>query len=210
MIVIDNGRALYSSASNGSFISSVSSDYKSYAAVTVDGSNSVYLACWILSYIVRIEVYSNRALVRTVDPTPSLMSTPINLAVDSLAQVYVVCVGGNSVIKYAANGAHLMDFVAVNPSLNAPSGVAVDAAFNVYAADRGNGRIVVFSRDGVQQFVFTSGWHYSLLSGRRRTRPIRSHLCDRHDSTASCSVLFSGRSASDVFLQSTGRLWYTT
>src|SRR5262249_44045264 len=68
------------------------------------------------------------------------LAGPMDVAVDSLGNVYVSDFGNNRVVKLAA-GSSTQTVLSFN-NLNQPRGVAVDNYGNVYVADDQNGRVV--------------------------------------------------------------------
>jgi hypothetical protein len=86
---------------------------------------------------------------------------PKGLAVDSSGNVYIADTGDNRIRKYIAATGEISTIVgtgaaaatgdgasALAAKLNAPEGVAVDTAGNVYIADTGNNKIRVYSPNG--------------------------------------------------------------
>jgi len=97
---------------------------------------------------------------------------PIGVAVDSSGNVYVADSGNNVIRKISSSGvvttlANSGEVFTYNPggsedspvvSFSGPTGVAVDAAGNVYVADRGNALIRLITPAGVVATLVSRGW----------------------------------------------------
>ncbi|MGH9939104.1 MAG: hypothetical protein ACREAM_22925, partial [Blastocatellia bacterium] len=103
-----------------------------------------------------ITTFAGNGLIGVVDSVPateSSLNTPHGVAVDSNGNVYVADTGNNRIRKVARDGVittiagtGIEGFSgdggpAVNANLNAPYGIAVDAAGAVYFSDFGNHRV---------------------------------------------------------------------
>jgi sugar lactone lactonase YvrE len=109
--------------------------------------------------------------------TDALLNAPRGVAVDSAGNVYIADSGNNLVEKVAPDGTFsvvagggatspLSATVATDALLNAPRGVAVDSAGNVYIADSGNNLVEKVAPDGT----------FSVVAGGGATSPLESGL----------------------------------
>jgi len=109
--------------------------------------------------------------------TSAGLNQPGATAVDSLGNVYIADTGNNLIGKVAPDGTFsvvagggvtspLSATVATDALLNAPRGVAVDSAGNVYIADSGNNLIEKVAPDGT----------FSVVAGGGATSPLESGL----------------------------------
>ncbi len=74
--------------------------------------------------------------------------TVIQIAADSVGNVYVPVVPDNEVLEYSPTGTLLHTFTGGAGALNGPTGVAVDSVGDLWVADSGNNRIVELSPSG--------------------------------------------------------------
>jgi serine/threonine protein kinase, bacterial len=104
----------------------------------------------------------------TVSETGAIgkLSSPSGVAVDAAGNVYVADAANNRIQKilpngtisiFAGNGQAGSTDGTVKASFNFPSGVAVDAAGNVYVADKGNHKIRKITPDGLVSTLAGSG-----------------------------------------------------
>jgi len=169
LYIADAGNNCVSEASNGMLapIAHTGLDYPD--AVAVDTAGNLYIADGDNSRIVKV---SNRVVTTVAggdsagfsgDGGPSssaLLSYPEGVAVDSLGNLYIAD-SGNYRIRMVSNG--VMTTIAGNgaccfsgdngPATSASlgyyaSGLAVDASFNVYVNDPGNGRVRILIPSG--------------------------------------------------------------
>ena len=109
--------------------------------------------------------------------TDALLNAPRGVAVDSAGNVYIADTGNNLIEKVAPDGTFSVvagggvtspssATVATDALLNAPRGVAVDSAGNVYIADSGNNLIEKVAPDGT----------FSVVAGGGVTSPLDSGL----------------------------------
>ena len=150
------------SGSGGDAISHSTTDTRmtrtavSPVAVTVDSSGNVYVADYYAHAIRRISsmgvitVLAGGVSPGDIDGTGAAasFSFPAGVAVDTAGNVYVADSGNNQIRKVTPAGvvttlagksaAGSEDGVGANANFNQPSGVAVDAAGNVFVADGQN------------------------------------------------------------------------
>lgn len=82
----------------------------------------------------------------------SQLSGPRQVTTDSLGRIYVVDSGNNRIVEFGAGGTQVFTVLPFT-GLSAPTGVAVDSAFNVYASDLTH--ILKLTPLGVQTTVAT-------------------------------------------------------
>jgi DNA-binding beta-propeller fold protein YncE len=84
-------------------------------------------------------------------------SSPLAVAPDSSANIYVADLGNNRIEKFDSKGAYLLQWGSSGTNFgqfNGPSGLALDSAGNVYVADVNNNRIQKFNSTG----AFITQW----------------------------------------------------
>ncbi|MGA2246022.1 MAG: immunoglobulin domain-containing protein, partial [Verrucomicrobiota bacterium] len=101
--------------------------------------------------------------------TNASLAAPAGVAVDAAGNLFVANISNNRVCEVATNGlittvagdgspgGAIADGIITNASLSYPSGVAVDAAGNLFIADRGNNRIQKMSASGLITTVAGDG-----------------------------------------------------
>jgi hypothetical protein len=108
--------------------------------------------------------------------TNALMNGPAGIAVDGVGNVFVADTGNNVIRKIATNGvvstlaglvgtAGHADGNGTNAQFNGPTGVAVDAAGNVYVADTYNYTIRRVSPDGTVTTIAGASGQYGYRDG---------------------------------------------
>ena len=118
-------------------------------SVAVDSNGVVYIADTGNSQIRRVD---SQGVISTINTGNSLQD-PRGIAVDKAGNLYIADTGNNLVKKLAPDGS-LTTIAgngaccysgdggpALNAQLNAPWGIAVDTAGNIYVADTGNGAV---------------------------------------------------------------------
>jgi sugar lactone lactonase YvrE len=156
-----------------------SATFHALKGATIDLSGSIYVSdgglyacgCCACSYKnYKIRAISSQGIVSTLagtgsdgstDGNPGTFSSPSGVAVDTYGYVYVADSNNNKIRKVSPNGnittfagsatnnSGSMDGTGTTASFNAPRGVAVDTAGNVYVADSGNHRIRKITTDRV-------------------------------------------------------------
>ncbi|MHB0977227.1 MAG: YCF48-related protein [Candidatus Aquicultorales bacterium] len=90
---------------------------------------------------------------------------PLDVAVDSHNNVYVVDQGNSRIQKFDSNGAFVRTWGSVGNAsgqFNGPKSIAIDSADNVYVVESGTFRVQVFDTDG----NFLRKWgHYGVANG---------------------------------------------
>ena len=163
-------------------------------SVAVDAAGNVYIADAGNGVIEKVTpdgdlsvIAGGGATLPSTTPGPATsaaLSFPSGVAVDANGNVYIADAGNNVIEKVTpdgnlsviAGGGALTPSTVAGPAtlvaLNGPSGVAVDAAGNVYIADTGNNFVEVVD--------FVSG-HISLLAGGGGTTPQASQASNDWD-----------------------------
>ncbi len=125
-----------------------------YAAATVNPANG---DLYVLSAFGTLETYNPKTgqLIPpsfTVPPSNNFIAqfTVVQIAADSVGNVYVPVVPENEVLEYSPGGMLLNTFKGSGEgALKEPSGVAVDSSGDLWVADTGNDRIQELSPRGV-------------------------------------------------------------
>jgi hypothetical protein len=100
-------------------------------------------------------------------------SNPKGIALDGYGNLYIADTGNNRIIQGRQYNAQYSQNIVYVPStlsfgsakLSGPTGIAVDAAGDLFIADTGNGRIVEYSVTGVASVVSASGITLSSPTG---------------------------------------------
>jgi DNA-binding beta-propeller fold protein YncE len=148
--------------SNGNYLTQwggpVAEQLSAPLGIAVDSSNSVYVADEDNSNIEKFD--SNGSyLTQWGGPgngngqfnSPSELSGPFGIAVDSSNNVYVADTFNNRVEKFTSSGNYLTQwgrYGSGNGQFDGPEGIAVDASNNVYVVDQGNSRVEKFTSNG--------------------------------------------------------------
>ena len=148
-------------------------------AVTADQNGNVYVALQGTRQVVRIDpggtvwlVAGNGSQGSTGDGGPAKSATltfPASLALDSLGNLYICDTSAHKIRRVSPDGV-ISTFAgngkpantgdggpAIDASLNAPSGIAVDANGGLLIADTGNYEIRIVRPDGTIQRVAGTG-----------------------------------------------------
>lgn len=150
------------------------------SGVAVDGSGNIYVTDYANHLIRKVSaagvvttIAGAAGLAGALDGlgynlTPSLFFNPSGTAVDSSGNIYVADTGANAIrrinpvgvvttVAGAFNAPGKTDGVGAAASFNGPSGVAADAAGNVYVADTANHLIRMMTAAGVVTTVAGTG-----------------------------------------------------
>jgi DNA-binding beta-propeller fold protein YncE len=87
------------------------------------------------------------------------LTSPVDVAVDSIGNIYVTSTQNSQVVKFSPAGVELMrigSFGSADGQFINPFGVAVDSLDNIIVSDLGNNRIQVFNSARVHQLSFGS------------------------------------------------------
>jgi uncharacterized protein (TIGR03437 family) len=148
-------------------------------AVLPDGKGNLYIAD---SGSARIRIVSAAGIISTVagsvlrsyggdggPATSAFLNNPSGMALDSQGNLYFADAGNNAIRKVAALGGGILTIAgngtpgfsgdggpATSAEFNSPSGVAIDAAGDIYVTDSGNHRVREISR-GIATTVAGSG-----------------------------------------------------
>ena len=85
--------------------------------------------------------------------SPSVLTLPAGLAIDSSGNVYIADPKANTIWKLSAGNLTAGFGSSSTTSLSSPSSVAVDATGNLYIADTGNNRVLEVAPDGTSQAI---------------------------------------------------------
>lgn len=127
------------------------SGFTSPEGVAVDASGNVFVADAGANTVDEYAAGSSTSV-----PIGSGLSKPMGVAIDSQGDVFVADSGNNRIVEVPllsgalSNSAQMVvaSGSIAGSDLNAPAGVATDAAGNLYIADSGNSRIVFVPNDG--------------------------------------------------------------
>ncbi len=167
---------------NGADPLAVNRDMSHISGLATDSSGNFYIALYYSNRIFRVEpdgyiyhVAGNGSADYTGDGGPATsagLNNPRRLTVDNTGNIYFADNGNNCIRKIDTGG--IITTVAGNGSvgfsgdngpatsakLNAPSGIAVDSAGNLYIADSGNLRIRKVDTSGIITTVAGGGLPY--------------------------------------------------
>jgi uncharacterized protein (TIGR03437 family) len=162
--------------------------------VAVDASGAIYIADTLISRIRKVSggiistIAGNGNFKFGGDGGPSvlaLLNQPSEVAVDSAGSVYIAdqfnhrvrkiaptgvisTIAGNGIRGFSGDGGQ-----ATAASLNQPSGVALDAAGNLYIADQGNHRIRSVTTNGIITTFAGGGTNVGVNGGQATTAALR-------------------------------------
>jgi len=173
---------LYHFDQNGNFIKEIGKGLYGFAfahAVRVDKEDNIWAVDEGTDTVIKFNPDGTRVLMvlgrrpesHGLPPTPAVGTPPLmapypqyrfgrvtDIAWDNAGNIFLSDGYFHSrVVKYDKNGKFVKDVGtrgALPNQLNTPHGIAVDANGNVYAADRGNRRIQVFSNDLTLRAVY--------------------------------------------------------
>jgi sugar lactone lactonase YvrE len=117
------------------------------AGVAVDNAGNIFVADTSANTITEVPIIGGTKYTLNAS-----LNAPHNLATDSLGRLYVADTGNNRVAVFGPGATKTLSTVAFT-GLNAPVGVAVDGAFNIYAVD--STHIVKLTPLGVQSTIAT-------------------------------------------------------
>lgn len=138
------------------------------SAVALDSSGNLYISDSGNSLVRKVSGGNINALVG-INSTATKIMHPLGLALDAAGNLYIADPGTKRVAKFSTNGTlttlagnNTTGFSgdnnqATSASLNNPSGVAVDAAGNIYIADSFNSRIRRVAPNGIITTIAGNG-----------------------------------------------------
>jgi hypothetical protein len=146
------------------------------AGIALDGANSLYVADSAANTVTVIQ--GNTGASSTLVAAASTfggaaLNGPTSIALDGYANVYIADTGNNRIVMAHQFGAAATDNVVYVSStttfggaaLSGPTGLAVDAAGDLFIADTGNNRIVEYSALGAASVVTITGVTLSAPTG---------------------------------------------
>jgi len=149
-------------------ITQLGTGFVSPVAIAIDGAQSLYVLDSAVTgtslTVINGQSLASTALISaTTTIGGSVLSGPMGLAIDGNTNLYIADTGNNRIVKAHQFGATAVDNVVYVPStttfggtkLSGPTGLAVDAAQNLYIADTGNNRVVEYSATGVASVIAT-------------------------------------------------------
>jgi sugar lactone lactonase YvrE len=150
--------------------------FTSPAGIALDGANSLYVvdsAANSVTYIQSDNLNASTPITSSTTFGGMALNGPTAIALDGYANIYIADTGNNRVVMAHQYGAAGTNDVVVVPStmkfgstaLNGPSGLAVDAAGDLFIADTGNNRVVEYSALGVGTVISTTGVTLSAPTG---------------------------------------------
>jgi sugar lactone lactonase YvrE len=138
------------------------------ADIALDGANNLYVTDSTANSVTEIQGV-NLASTTLVSASATFGSTPLasphGIALDGYTNVYIADSGNNRIVMAHQYGAPATENSVYVPSattfggtaLSNPTGIALDAAGDLYIADTGNNRIVEYTPFGVASVVTTAG-----------------------------------------------------
>jgi sugar lactone lactonase YvrE len=146
------------------------------AAIALDGANNLYVADSTANTVTMIQGgngTSSALVAATSTFGGAVLSGPTGIALDGYANIYVADTGNNRIVKAHQFGAAATENVVYVSStatfggtaLSEPSGLALDAAGDLFIADTGNNRVVEYSALGISSVVNTTGVTLSAPTG---------------------------------------------
>lgn len=138
--------------------------------VVLDGANSAYVLDSGRGTPILTKLPSDTMIPSTVIPANATvaglaLSSPQGLAIDGYANLYVADTGNNRILQARQNNAQYSDNIVYVSAmttfggmmLNAPMGMGLDPAGDLFIADNGNRRVVEYSVTGVPSVVSFTG-----------------------------------------------------
>ncbi|HJZ98535.1 MAG TPA: IPT/TIG domain-containing protein [Candidatus Solibacter sp.] len=151
-----SGNAGYSGDNN----TATNADLQGPTGVTIDSAGNVYIADTGNSLIRKVDKNGTiTSYIGATGPTAGRLNHPTGVWIDSAGTLFVADTGNRRIIKFANNvfavvaGTGVAGFSgdngpALTATFNNPTGIAGDAAGNLYVADSNNGRIRKITPDG--------------------------------------------------------------
>jgi sugar lactone lactonase YvrE len=149
-------------------VTQLGTGFVSPVAIALDGAQSLYVldsaATGTPVTLINGQSVASTALVSASTTFGgTALSKPMGIALDAYTNIYIADTGNNRIVKAHQFGATVTDNIAYVPSttsfagiaLNGPQGLAVDGSQNLYIADTGNNRVVVYSAAGATSVLPT-------------------------------------------------------
>jgi hypothetical protein len=149
-------------------ITALGTGFVSPVAIALDGAQSLYVLDSAatgtpVTVINGQSLASTKPISATTTFGGTALSGPMGIAVDGFTNIYIADTGNNRIVEAHQYGAVQTDNTVYIPSattfgatkLSGPTGLAIDAAQNLYIADTGNNRVVKYSATGVATVVST-------------------------------------------------------
>ena len=149
-------------------ITQLGTGFVSPVAIALDGAQSLYVldsaATGTPVTLINGQSVASTALVSaTTTFGGTVLSNPMGIALDAYTNIYIADTGNNRIVKAHQFGATVTDNITYVPAtttfggtkLSGPQGIAVDGLQNLYIADTGNNRVVVYSASGATSVLAT-------------------------------------------------------
>ncbi len=138
------------------------------ADIALDGANNLYITDSAANTVTKIQsdnIVSAVLISATTNFGTTPLSSPKGIAVDGYSNIYIADSGNNRIVLAHQFGAVATDNTVYIPStvtfggtaLSNPTGLALDAAGDLFIADTGNNRIVEYTQTGVASVITTTG-----------------------------------------------------
>ncbi len=138
----EDGGYLYKFTSAGTYSSTITTNALAIEGMAIDASNNIYLADDFGNAVYEYSTTGTRLLrIRA----STILSTPINVAVDGGGCIYVLDAGNQNLQKYTSAGVYVATLVS---GLSTPYGLCLDSYGDIYIGDSGTGKVTVYTPAG--------------------------------------------------------------